>query len=76
MNIVITGTTSGIGAATAEALAEKSELYRQQALANAFQVAGGRSGGADDGTTYLRSFTCQPKSQHPPQERSRWKLIG
>lgn len=37
----------------AEALAEKSELYRQQALANAFQVAGGRSGGADDGTTYF-----------------------
>jgi hypothetical protein len=37
----------------AEALAEKSELYRRQALANAFQVAGGRSGGADDGTTYF-----------------------
>lgn len=37
----------------AEALAEKSELYRKQALANAFQVAGGRSGGADDGTTYF-----------------------
>ena len=36
-----------------EALAEKSELYRKQALANAFQAAGGRSGGADDGTTYL-----------------------
>lgn len=37
----------------AEALAEKSELFRKQALANAFQVAGGRSGGADDGTTYF-----------------------
>lgn len=37
----------------AEALAEKSELYRKQALANAFQAAGGRSGGAEDGTTYL-----------------------
>jgi hypothetical protein len=37
----------------AEALAEKSELYRKQALANAFQVAGGRSGGAEDGTTYF-----------------------
>lgn len=40
----------------AEALAEKSELYRQQALANAFQVAGGRSGGADDGTTYFNAL--------------------
>jgi hypothetical protein len=37
----------------AEALSEKTELYRRQALANAFQVAGGRSGGADDGTTYF-----------------------
>jgi hypothetical protein len=37
----------------AEALAEKSELYRKQTLANAFQVAGGRSGGADDGATYF-----------------------
>jgi len=37
----------------AEALAEKSELYRKQALANAFQAAGGRSGGAEDGTTYF-----------------------
>ena len=37
----------------AEVLAEKTELYRRQALANAFQVAGGRSGGADDGTTYF-----------------------
>lgn len=37
----------------AEALAEKSELYRKQALANAFQAAGGRTGGADDGTTYF-----------------------
>jgi len=36
-----------------EALAEKSDLYRRQALANAFQVAGGRSGGAEDGTTYF-----------------------
>ena len=36
-----------------EVLQEKSELYRKQALANAFQVAGGRSGGADDGTTYF-----------------------
>lgn len=36
-----------------EVLAEKTELYRRQALANAFQVAGGRSGGADDGTTYF-----------------------
>lgn len=37
----------------AEALAEKSELYRKQALANAFQAAGGRTGGAEDGTTYF-----------------------
>ena len=37
----------------AEALAEKSELYRKQALANAFQAAGGRTGGADDGITYF-----------------------
>ena len=36
-----------------EVLQEKSELYRKQALANAFQVAGGRSGGAEDGTTYF-----------------------
>jgi hypothetical protein len=36
-----------------EVLAEKTELYRRQALANAFQLAGGRSGGADDGTTYF-----------------------
>lgn len=36
-----------------EALAEKSDLYRKQALANAFQVAGGRTGGAEDGTTYF-----------------------
>lgn len=36
-----------------EVLAEKTELFRRQALANAFQVAGGRSGGADDGTTYF-----------------------
>jgi len=36
-----------------EALAEKSDLYRRQALANAFQVAGGRTGGAEDGTTYF-----------------------
>ena len=40
----------------AEALAEKSELYRQQALANAFQAAGGRSGGADDGITYFNAL--------------------
>jgi len=37
----------------AEALAEKSELYRKQALANAFQAAGGRNGGAEDGITYF-----------------------
>lgn len=36
-----------------EVLAEKTELYRRQSLANAFQIAGGRSGGADDGTTYF-----------------------
>ena len=46
----------------AEALAEKSELYRQQALANAFQVAGGRSGGADDGTTYFDALMGPPTS--------------
>jgi len=40
----------------AEVLAEKSELFRQQALANAFQAAGGRSGGADDGTTYFAAL--------------------
>ena len=36
-----------------EVLAEKTELYRKQALANAFQAAGGRTGGAEDGTTYF-----------------------
>lgn len=37
----------------AEALAEKTELFRKQALANAFQAAGGRNGGAEDGITYF-----------------------
>jgi hypothetical protein len=36
-----------------EVLAEKTELYRKQALANAFQAAGGRTGGTEDGTTYF-----------------------
>ena len=36
-----------------EVLAEKTELYRKQALSNAFQSAGGRTGGAEDGTTYF-----------------------
>lgn len=40
----------------AEVLAEKTELFRQQALANAFQAAGGRTGGADDGTTYFAAL--------------------
>ena len=36
-----------------EVLAEKSQLFKNQALANAFQIAGGRTGGSQDGETYF-----------------------
>jgi len=36
-----------------DAVGEKNSLLQKQLLSNAFQVAGGRSGGAEDGTTYF-----------------------
>ncbi len=36
-----------------DAVGERNALLQKQLLSNAFQVAGGRSGGAEDGTTYF-----------------------